>query len=413
MTVELFTIPAFMDQLDDLLSAVGIPEEDMAWTTRIVILAIVLMLTAAVDYFCRNVLTKVIQRIISKTETKWDDYLLNADVLNNLWHLILPVIVYFFIPAIFHGLPSWEYYTEKILQLYIVAMSVRFVCAILGGVYTGTLTHKGMENHPLKGLYQMLKLMVIAIGVIVGISTMLDKNPLTILTGLGAAATVLMLVFKDTILGLVAGIQLTANDMLQVGDWITIPSHNANGIVREVTLTTVKIQNYDNTIITVPPYSLVSESFQNWRGMQDSGARRVMRAINIDINTIRFVTKDELNRLVEHGWIEKDDVDPKSPTVNLRIFRKYLERYIAGHPDVRSKDTLTMIRQLDPTTNGLPVQLYFFTADTEWKSYEATASDIFDHVIAVVNEFGLRIFQSPTGNDVTAIFNSKCTPLHE
>lgn len=394
-----------MDQLDDLLISIGIPKEEMAWTTRMIVLFVVLVVTAIVDYVCRNVVTKVIRRLVSKTETKWDDYLLNDNVLNNLWHLVLPVIVFFFIPAILHGLPTLEFYTSKVLLLYIIAMSVRLVCSILGGAYQGSLTHKGMENHPLKGLYQMLKLAVIFIGAIVAISTMLSKNPLTILTGLGAAATVLMLVFKDTILGLVAGIQLTLNNMLRVGDWITIPSRNANGIVREVTLTTVKVQNYDNTIITVPPYTLISESFQNWRGMQASGGRRVMRAINIDMNTVRFSTEAEVSRFRQKGWLKESDIDHNGTIVNLHVFRRYVERYISSHPKVLSKEMLLMIRQLDPTTQGLPVQLYFFTSETEWKSYETIAADIFDHVIAMVNEFGLRIFQSPTGADIAGLIN--------
>lgn len=394
-----------MDHLDDLLISIGIPKEEMAWTTRMIVLFIVFIITAIVDYLCRNVVTKIIRRLVKKTETKWDNYLLNDNVLNNLWHLILPVIVFFFIPAILHDLPTWEFYTEKVLLIYIIATSVRLVCSILGGAYEGSLSHKGMENHPLKGLYQMLKLIVIFIGVIVAISTLLNKNPLTILTGLGAAATVLMLVFKDTILGLVAGIQLTLNNMLRVGDWITIPSRNANGIVREVSLTTVKVQNYDNTIITVPPYTLISESFQNWRGMQLSGGRRVMRAINIDMNTVRFSTEAEIIYFKERGWLKDSDIDPNGTTVNLHVFRRYVERYISNHPKVLSQEMLLMIRQLDPTTQGLPVQLYFFTSETEWKSYETIAADIFDHVIAMVNEFGLRIFQSPTGADISNLIN--------
>ncbi len=407
MTMELFTIKhtITMNQLDDLLTAIGIPEEEMAWTTRMIILLLVLVVTAGVDYFCRNVVTRIIQKIIRKTETKWDDYLLSDQVLNNLWHLVLPVIVFFFIPAILHGLPTLEFYVSKVLLLYITAVSVRLTCSLLKGVYVGSLSVRGLENHPLKGLYQMLKLAIIFVGVIVGISTMLSKNPLTILTGFGAAATVLMLVFKDSILGLVAGIQLTVNNMLRVGDWITIPSRNANGIVREVSLTTVKIQNYDNTIITVPPYTLVSESFQNWRGMQLSGGRRVMRAINIDMNTIRFMTDSETARLRELGLIQDEASDPAGRIVNLHLFRRYVEHYISSHPKVLSKEMLTMIRQLDPTTQGLPVQLYFFTSETEWKSYETIAADIFDHVIAIVNEFGLRIFQSPTGTDITSLLN--------
>ena len=401
--MELFTI-TYMEQLDEFLTYIGVPEEEMTWTARIIILSVVLLIAGGIDYFCRNFVARIIRRLVSKTETKWDDYLLNDQTLSSLWHMLMPVIVFFFLPVILNGLPTLEFYASKVLLIYIIIITVRLVCSIFKGFYIGSLSQKGLQNHPLKGLYQMMKLIAIAIGVIVAISTMLDRNPFTILTGLGAAATVLMLVFKDTILGLVAGIQLSVNDMLRVGDWITIPSRNANGLVREVTLTTVKVQNYDNTIITIPPYTLISESFQNWRGMQASGGRRVMRAVNIDMTTVRFCTEAGIKRFLERGWIDSRDIENRN-VVNLHIFRRYLEKYISSHPKILAKEMLMMIRQLDPTTQGLPVQLYFFTSETEWRSYETVAADIFDHVIAMVNEFGLRIFQSPTGADLYRMAN--------
>ncbi len=251
----------------------------------------------------------------------------------------------------------------------------------------------------------MLKLIAICVGVIIGISALLDKNPAVILTGLGASAAVLMLVFKDTILGLVAGVQLSVNKMLKTGDWITIPTRNINGIVKHVALTTVKVQNYDNTIVTVPPYALISESFQNWNSMQESGARRVMRSINIDMNTIRFCTPDEMRRYEDNGWL--DGMERSGDTeVNLRVFRHYLENYLVNHPRIvvnDDKKMFLMIRQLQPTPQGLPIELYFFSSFTAWKPYEYMQADIFDHTIAIIKEFGLKIYQAPSGTDLALI----------
>ena len=339
-------------------------------THRLIVLAIVLLVAFGVDLFCRKVVIRVIHRVTSATATRWDDYLLSDKILRNACSLIPPIIIYFFIPIVLEGCVTALAYVLKLLQIYIIVLIIRLLCSFLEGLYRAGSEEEGLRHHPLRGLYQMVKLIAI-----------------------------LMLVFKDTILGLVAGVQLSANSMLHDGDWITIPSRNVNGIVKEVTLTTVKVQNYDNTIVTVPPYALVSESFQNWRGMKQSGGRRVMRSLNIDMNTIRFCTPEEMERYEELGWLE-GFTRTGHTEVNLHVFRNYVERYLASHPDVNTA-MMIMIRQLQPTANGLPVELYFFTDGTEWKAYEYTQAAIFDHVIAMINEFGLKIFQSPTGDDIT------------
>ena len=257
----------------------------------------------------------------------------------------------------------------------------------------------------------MGKLIFIAIGVIIGISLIVERSPVAILTALGASAAVLMLVFRDTILGLVAGVQLTANKMLHRGDWVVVPKHNANGIVLDITLTTVKIRNWDNSISTVPPYSLVSESFQNYQAMKRSGARRVCRAIYVDFNSIRHLSLDEIKVLKETGYVSdaaraSGDL---SPCVNLTLFRTYLESWISCRPEVRN-DLMFMVRQLEPTVSGLPLELYFFLSETDWKAFEHLQSDIFDHVYAVAPLFGLIIFQSPSGLDVMSRVNNNLLP---
>jgi miniconductance mechanosensitive channel len=244
----------------------------------------------------------------------------------------------------------------------------------------------------------MMKLIVICVGTIIIISTLIDKDPVKILTGLGASAAILTLVFKDTIMGLVAGVQLTANDMLRPGDWITMPKYGADGSVLEVTLTTVKVQNWDKTISTIPPYALVNDSFQNWRGMRESGARRVKRSINIDMHTVRFCTPEELETFRKEEWMQGFEATGKEE-VNLYVFRHYLEHYLRTHPKVNQNLTL-MIRQLQPTAEGMPIELYFFSDGTEWIPYERLQAEVFDHLLATVHQFGLKVFQSPTGLDL-------------
>ena len=243
--------------------------------------------------------------------------------------------------------------------------------------------------------------LVICIGAIVIIGELIGKNPITILAGLGAGAAVLMLVFQDTIKGLVAGIQLVANDMVRVDDWITMPKYGADGDVMEVSLTTVKVRNWDKTITTVPPYALVNDSFQNWRGMFDIGGRRVKRSIDIDMNTVRFCTEEELAYFKQQPWMEGFEETGKEE-VNLYIFRHYVMYYLTHHPKVNQEMIMT-VRQLQPTAHGLPIELYFFSANTAWLRYEHLQAEVFDHVLAVVHRFGLKVFQSPTGLDLQSL----------
>ena len=394
--------------MDNVIASLGIEEQSMTLLSRIFMLCVLIGIGSILDMFARKVLINVIRFWTARTETKWDDYLLNRIVLHRLCHLIIPLLLYFFLPVVLDGYSTILFYTQKIVALTIVVLIVKLGCSLLDGLHRASEEEIGLKNHPLDGLAQMLKLIVVALGVIVAISLLLDKNPSAILAGLGASAAVLMLIFKDTILGFVAGIQLSVNKMLRVGDWITIPSRNVNGLVEEVSLTTVKVRNYDNTILTVPPYALVSESFQNWRGMQDRGGRRVMRSINIDMNTVRFSTPAEMERFESLGLL-KGWVSSEETPVNLKIFRNYLENYIGNHPGIvvnTEEKMLLMVRQLQPTPQGLPIELYFFSASVDWVEYERLQADIFDHLIAVVKEFGLKIYQAPSGDDMLNIFST-------
>ena len=242
----------------------------------------------------------------------------------------------------------------------------------------------------------MFKLIAVCIGGILIISILIDRDATSILAGLGASAAVLMLIFRDSILGLVAGVQLSANDMLRPGDWITMSKYGADGYVTEVSLTTVKVQNFDKTITTIPPYALVSDSFQNWRGMRECGGRRIKRSIAIDARTVRRCTAEEIARFRSLGYI--GDEEPDEEAVNLRVFRGYLMHYLKGRKEIR-QDLLQMVRMLQPTTEGIPIEVYCFTADTEWTAYERIQSALFDHLLATLPEFGLAVYQRPAGRD--------------
>lgn len=360
-----------------------------------VILAI-LLVAFILNRICWKVIIPIIRKITSKTESKWDDYLLNDQVMKNACRLIAPIVVFALLPfaKLNAGIEDFIY---KLCNIYITIVCMMLVCSVISSLYAMSSEHEKLKNHSLKGFYQMLKLVVICIGTIIIISNLLDKNPTVILTGLGAGTAILMLVFQDTIKGFVAGIQLMANDMLRPGDWITMPKYGADGDVLEVTLTTVKVQNWDKTIVTVPPYALVNDSFQNWRGMFDIGGRRVKRSINIDMNTIRFCTDEELADFKKQPWMEGFEETGKEE-VNLYIFRHYVEQYLRNHPKVNSEMIMT-VRQLQPTPQGMPIELYFFSADTRWIKYEHLQAEVFDHILAMLNIFGLKVFQSPSGMD--------------
>ncbi len=380
------------------LQQMGVAEGSLLTVQRIVVIAAILLIAYVLDMICRKIVMPGVRKVTAKTQITWDDYLLNDDVLNNVCHLIPPVVVYALIPFAFPHEPALLEFVLKICWIYITVVGMKLVCAFLTSLYTISSEHEKLKNHSMKGFYQMIKLIVICIGSIIIISTLIDKDPIAILTGLGAGTAILMLVFQDTIKGLVAGVQLTANDMLRPGDWITMPKYGADGDVIEVTLTTVKVRNWDKTITTVPPYALVNDSFQNWRGMFDMGGRRVKRSINIDMNTVRFCTEEELAEFKKQPWMEGFEATGKEE-VNLYIFRHYVMHYLTHHPKVHQGLTM-IVRQLQPTAQGMPIELYFFSANTAWVRYEALQAEVFDHVLATLHRFGLKVFQSPTGLDL-------------
>ena len=381
-----------MDTLNNIIAV-----ENMDMVQKICVIAGIIIIAFVLDLICRKLIIPAIRKITFKTESVLDDHLLSDDVLKNISALIPPIAAYAMFQYIFKDGSASYILVKKICWIYVTAVSIKLICSFITSLYTISSEHEKYKNQTLKGFYQMLKLVVVCIGAIITISTNIDKSPIAILTGLGAGTAILMLVFQDTIKGLVAGIQLTANDMLRPGDWITVPKYGADGDVMEVTLTTVKVRNWDKTITTVPPYALVNDSFQNWRGMFDIGGRRVKRSINIDMHTVRFCTPEEMEKFKQEPWME--GFEPTGDKeVNLYIFRHYLLYYLTHHPKV-SQEMIMTVRQLQPTAQGIPVELYFFSANTAWLKYEHLQAEVFDHVLAMLHVFDLKVFQSPTGLD--------------
>lgn len=371
---------------------------ELRLTTFVATCILLLYLT---DLICRKAIVPLANKITRRTSSKWDDILLNSDVLTNIFRIFPPIIMLALLPYMFGQDSTIYFWSAKVIEIYITAISIKLSFAILNALYDISNQNQKLKNRTLKGVFQMFKIIAICVGAIIIISIVIDKNPSNVLTGLGAMAAVLMLVFKDPIMGLVAGVQLSANDMLRPGDWITLPKHDADGEVVEVTLTTVKVQNWDKTITTIPPYALVSESFQNWRGMFDSGGRRIKRSIYIDMNSISFCTPEQQKRFGDRGWL-KGLEEHDEAIVNLTVLRNYLDIYLRSNKRVNQDMTL-MIRQLQPTAQGLPLELYFFSANTAWVAYEHLQADIFEHIIAMLPEFGLKVFQNPAGRDLNGL----------
>ena len=305
-------------------------------------------------------------------------------LLKYIFYILPGIVVYSLLPylEVVEG-ETMLMITQRLCVAYIIGCILFAVNALL-------LT---IRSRAMKGLVQIFQVILFFIGGIIIISVLINKSPTTLFAGLGASAAILMLVFKDTILGFVAGVQLSANDMLRIGDWIQLSDGTANGIVLEITLNTVKIQNWDNTISTVPPYTLVNSTFKNWRGMQESGGRRVDKSIKLDMNTLKFCTEEMIARVRREVPLMKDfDFNGKEMPSNAQLYRIYIERYLSQHPLV-NKNLDLIIAQRETTPYGVPVEVYFFLSDKVWKEYEQIQSDIFDHLLVMVEEFDLKLYQ--------------------
>lgn len=386
--------------IKDLLSQTitGPYQSGLIDTTVLLLIAVV----AVVSYFIAKGLLYLIDKAVKRTPTSWDDDMLTHRLFRAVAQLAPALIVSWLLPNFFDDATALHHWARVLTSFYIVWAVVHIINITLSNLYTALSKRPQFKAYAVKGVFQMCKLIAIGLGVIIGLSLIIGKTPLAIITAIGASAAVLMLVFRDTILGLVASVQLTANKMLHRGDWIIAPKYDVNGEVVDVSLTTVKVRNWDNSISTIPPYSLVSDSFRNYQAMRDSGGRRVDRSVLIDLNSVRFLSDKELARLADSGMLQGSDADNGPRPVNLTLFRSYMEHYLATSPVV-NPDMLFMVRQMEPTAQGLPVQIYFFTPITDWKEFEHIQGLVMDHVYASVSAFGLRIFQAPSGSDIASL----------
>ena len=386
------------------LAETGWDESYITLTTKAIIILGILLVAFAVTVVFRRLIVPALQKISARTKATWDDYLFSDRVMHCTARLIPPIIWYALLRAAFYDMPLLLDVLHKGCIIYLIVVFLQLVAAFLDTLYDISSRHETLRNRPLKGVYQMIKLLAVCVGVILIVSILIGRDATTILAGLGASAAIIMLIFRDSILGLVAGVQLSANDMLRPGDWITMTKYGVDGYVTEVTLTTVKVQNFDKTITTIPPYALVSDSFQNWRGMWESGGRRIKRSLLIDASTVRALTGEELAALSKKQMVEAGDA--AEPVVNLYALREYAARYIKHHPEIHP-DLMQMVRALQPTPEGIPIEVYCFTRDTNWVAYEAVQGAVFDHLLAVLPEFGLRCYQRSSDRDADIETDSK------
>ncbi len=402
------------------LSGLGIPENWVNFINLVFLTAIVVVLVFVVQYLTRVILQTILNRLSRYSRAVFLKHLSERRFPHYLAMIIPFSLVKGSIPIIFDQFPRLMTLLDKLVDIFLIFYVIWLVMALINA-FTDTLRQKpSLKDKPLDSYAQVVKIVLYFIGFIVLFSILTGKDSTTILAGLGAASAILMLIFKDSILGFVASLQVSANDMVRIGDWITMPKYGADGDVIQITLTTVKVKNFDKTITTIPPYSLVSDSFQNWRGMQDTGGRRLKRSVFVKQSTIRFVSDEELAEMAKIGLVsdyihsrseeidaynQERGVDKSLPIngrnlTNMGLYRQYIKNYLSSHPDIH-KELLLIVRQLQPTSKGLPLELYFFTATTVWVRYEDIVSDVFDHVTAAAKYFHLELYED-VSNPLTA-----------
>lgn len=408
--------------LKELLVNAGVSYNLASILSTAGLVMIVIFLSWLSNLIAKTIILKVVTKIVKRTASEWDDIFLEQKVFTRLSHFAPALVIWSMAGWALRMYPSWMMTVQNLTYVYMVVVGMVVVNSFIESWHRIYLTLPIAKHRHIKGYVQLVKIIVVLVAVLVIISAVFKKEVSTIIAGLGAMAAVMMLIFKDAILGLVASIQLSGNNMLKVGDWITIPSRGVDGNVQDITLTTVKVQNFDRTIITIPAYSLVNESFQNWKGMEESGIRQIKRSIFIDIRSIRFASEDLKRRIRNSPALKKyffqDGIELKkknpesaeteipiltdSGITNLGLFRFYAESYLRSHPLIDKNQTL-IVRHRQPEGNGLPLQVYAFCSNNSWIPFEHVQSEIFEHFIAIMVEFGLKVFQQPTGDDLLSL----------
>lgn len=398
--------------INSFLIEYGIPIKTSQILSYGIIFVLTIFLSWVSYYIGRMIVLKIVYKIVKDSSNQFDDILLK----NHVFHLIANIAPGLIIFIFSYDFPEYQSIIQRFVYAYFIVISLLIFSAIITSVEDIYNTLDISKEKSIKGFTQLIKIFVFVIGCILIFSTILNQSPWKLISGIGAMTAVLLLVFKDSIMGLVASVQISANNMVKIGDWVEMPKYGADGDVIEITLHTLKVQNFDKTITTIPIYALTSESFKNWRGMRESGGRRIKRSIFIDVNTIKFCTDEMLKKFETIDFVSdylkvkeeefqtvKKDFEPK--ITNVGVLRAYILSYLKHHPQI-NHDMTVLVRHLQPTEHGLPIEIYGFCKDKVWANYEKIQSDIFDHIFAIVPEFELKIFQNPTGNDFQAMVNS-------
>ncbi len=408
-----------LEAIENWLDGLGLPQGQMDAAVMVAGLLGIALIALILNFLAKQLIARTLYPLIRRSKTQWDDVLIEHKVIVRLSHLVPAIVINWLAPVFFADREGFVLALKMAVNIYLVIIFLGVVCALLNAAVDFYNRSDKIRRIPLKGFVQGIKLVLNFIGLILILSIAFGKSPLYFLSGLGALTAVLLLVFKDAILGLVAGIEISVNNLVKVGDWVEMPKYQADGDVVDVNLTMVKIQNWDNTITNIPTYALISNSFKNWRGMSDSGGRRIKRSLCIDTNSIGFVDEKLLTRFRRYEllrpYLDKkvEEVDTYNKDkkadlsemingrriTNIGTFRAYCVAYLRSRPDIR-QDMTFLIRQLAPTPQGLPLEIYVFCKDIRWVHYEGIQSDIFDHLLAIIPQFDLKVYQRPSGNDL-------------
>ena len=412
-----------VEKITNIIIKWGINESFALFLGWVAISVSILLLSIIANYIAKKILLMGVTRVIKRTKTNWDDALLENKVFTRLSHIAPALVIYFTSTVFSVGLKD---YIQRFSTIYMILTGLLVISAFFNALIDIYRNFESSKQKPIKGYIQVAKIIIYVFVSIYAVGIILNQSVLPILGGLGAMTAVILLVFKDSILGLVASIQLSGNDMVRIGDWIEMPKYNADGDVIDISLNTIKVQNWDNTISYIPAYALISDSYKNWRGMSESGGRRIKRSLSIDMNTIKFATKQMIEKW-EKFQVLNDYLKKKSKEIdkynkemnidssqlingrnitNLGTFRAYLVEYLKNHPKI-NKEMTFLIRHLQPTEKGIPIEIYVFSSDKVWANYEAIQADIFDHILAVIPEFELQVFQNPSGNDIYKLIKNR------
>ena len=412
----------------DWLTSTGLSHANASLLQETIGVFVILIISVLGFFIAKFLIIRTLHLVVARSKNQWDDILAEKRVFVKLAYLAPAIIINFLIPYVLTESDLLIRIIELVASIYIVIVVLNVVSSVLNAFHDIYQTFEFAKEKPVKGYIQVAKIIAYIIAIVIIITILMGDNNFGWLAGFGAFSAVLMLVFKDPILGFVGGIQLTANKMVRIGDWIEMPKYGADGTVTDISLTTVKVQNWNKTITTIPTYALITDYFKNWRGMEDSGGRRIKRSINIDMNSIKFCTPEMLERFkrIEYvsNYVKQTEVSLKEYNANrnidnsvlvngrrqtnIGVFRAYLKGYLSDHPKINN-DMTFLVRQLQPTEDGIPIEVYVFSKDQEWAKYEDNQADIFDHILAVIPEFDLKVFQSPTGRDFQNLNKSQTT----